>query len=237
MKIFKKIGNGIKNTFGTLIIFIAGIFREVLGIPELQNGLLKAVEDLKAQIAQQNNNTNMLLTRLIQKPNMPMLINLAGHALNLAVEKKLKIEVMYNQGKETLLCRLYDDYKLFDEYMCDLTKFGEEGEKKAIFDLGRVLLRKKEPGLIEKIQTMVMTELIIGAQYKERLNHSELFNILIFGYLDAVKPYWIKANENRVLDNVDTKKRTEGLKLVELDKEETEKEAAEIKQKETVIMD
>jgi hypothetical protein len=181
-----------------LVLFVAMLFHKVfeMTIQEVS----KAIHNTENSIKQEQKEIKDLLLRISQKPIMPVLMNLSGQAVNLAREKGMQVEARYNPVQETLECSLFIDHRKFDSWSMGLTKFSEEEkerERKAIFDLGRALLRNRKEGFLDKIQEMILTELVVASQYRERLNHYDIFSIIVFGYLDAAKPYYQEDIEKR----------------------------------------
>lgn len=152
----------------------------------------------------QNKKFGKLLDDIYSKANhnLTYFVNKKGKFFTLNSFKEFVFDVKFEPGTtfDKLRFRLYGDNKELDECTWELSTFDENRvEDKQIFDLLRVLLKKRDIGL-EAVGRFTVEKLYSVLGVFSILNHDQIYALCVRSTLDFVKPRWEAESKGDVVE-------------------------------------
>lgn len=165
----------------------------------------KTMEDIQ-QLLQQNLKLMQTMLQVIsQRPLLPILFTSKGYFLNIANEKKAIMECEYNPEEEVLTYKLIVEHtRIFDEFRINLRFVCEKNTIETfpelpVYNLARVLLKKREQGLRDRLGASALGKLLVRAQHRI-IDHEEAVHTCAEAIYDVVKPLYDKEKSKEQAD-------------------------------------
>lgn len=208
----------VKNVFSKIANFFAVLFglaavRKAEELIDMQReahynlvGVLnKEIEGIQAFLEKQAQLMQTLLQVSSQRPLIPILFTSKGYFLNIANERKAIMECEYEPEAEVLTFKLIVDHtRTFDEFRINLRFVCEKNTVETfpelpVYNLARVLLKKREQGLRERLGASALGKLLVRAQHRI-IDHEEALQTCAEAVFDVVKPLYDKEKSKEQAD-------------------------------------
>jgi hypothetical protein len=263
-KFFARIRQFLRNIFGytneVLTIEVIGHTAEINGSMNLHLGEIeKKIEALTVAInsgtMEQLNGLNGIFNLFSQRPIVPLIMNDKGYLLNLAVEKKMKMECT-SDGDIVSFKIVVDHTHTFMNVEVNLKQICIENinteafkEQLPIMQQARVMLKngEKKSALLDRIALIAMSKVVVRSQH-QLVDQAESFYLFADTILTVVKPIYDadKAKEEATKKANETGTGINHLKAVPEDElkgisdnvniQEPQNENTEVKQNETALV-